>query len=164
LADRVHFASNTDTLSVDSRAILDEVAGALTAHAGVRVAIRGRVESLGDLDFHSRLAEERVQSVVDYLVRRGASRSSISIQTTVARRPLQIGGEGRRGRIRGGAWPELDRARERRVDLSYTSSEDAIIRGVSQEDDMQVGGGVGDDSPQESDDTPGDAARVRSGS
>ena len=140
LPNRVHFAAGTDTLSATTRSLLDEVAAVASADADVRVSVQGRVESLGDLAAQQARASGRVGAVVNYLVGRGVDRRAITVRSVVDRQALQFGGDLRRGRIRGRAWPQRDRARERRVDVRYTSSELTIIRAVPQEGDLQITG------------------------
>jgi outer membrane protein OmpA-like peptidoglycan-associated protein len=138
LPSRVHFGAGTPDLSSGTRRLLDEVAAVMTEHPGVLLSLQSHVESVGALAYHEELARGRAEAVRAYLVRRGVDAAAITVRTPEPRQPLQLGEAGRRGRIRAAAWPELDRARERRVDLTFTAPRLVIIQTVFQETDLQV--------------------------
>jgi outer membrane protein OmpA-like peptidoglycan-associated protein len=67
----VHFALNSDRLTMANRAVLDTVAKlATTAHA-VRLEIRGHTDPLGSARYNQELARRRADRVAAYLRSRG---------------------------------------------------------------------------------------------
>jgi len=141
LPDAVHFAFEASSLAPESRAVLDEVVAALEARPDLRVRLRGHPDAFQDAAAAGDLARRRVGTALSYLVGRGIARERIIVLAPAGwQPPAPPAGQGRR-RIQVAAWPELDRARQRRVELSYVAPEGVTVEVESQERDLQLRGG-----------------------
>jgi outer membrane protein OmpA-like peptidoglycan-associated protein len=64
----IHFDVDDATLRPESRAVLVEIAGYLSAAPEARLLVVGHTDNTGDLDHNLELSERRAQAVVDTLV------------------------------------------------------------------------------------------------
>ena len=139
LANRVHFAEGAFELTGETTEVLDGLAAVLQVYPEVTLVLRGQVVFSGDATENEGLARRRVSSVIGHLVGRGISRERLVVGSLIpGGNPLRSAPAGRR--LGAAAWPELDRARERRVDITYRAPEHLPIRGRAQEDDIRRGG------------------------
>jgi len=76
--DGVSFENNSSVLTGSAKSKLDEIASALRAHADSKVEVAGYTDSRGDAGYNKSLSQRRAESVVDYLVSTGVSRSNLS--------------------------------------------------------------------------------------
>ena len=72
---RVQFETNLTTLLPKSRPVLDTIAMAIIATPNSRWDVQGHTDSIGSAAANKTLAQGRAQTVVDYLVSKGVSRS-----------------------------------------------------------------------------------------
>lgn len=76
----VNFEFDRDTLTPDAKVILDQVAGELTKHASIKVALNGHTDSRGGDSYNQKLSEARAQSVLRYLVSKDIAADRMSAQ------------------------------------------------------------------------------------
>jgi outer membrane protein OmpA-like peptidoglycan-associated protein len=74
---RVQFQTDLTSLLPKSRPVLDTIAIAMLATPGARWEIQGHTDSIGTEAANKTLSQGRAQTVVDYLVSRGVSRSNL---------------------------------------------------------------------------------------
>ncbi len=67
----IYFEPNSAKMSLDSRAIVDEIASFMRAYENTVVDIEGNTDSTGPREFNMKLSHERAQAVKDYLVGKG---------------------------------------------------------------------------------------------
>ena len=67
----VNFNFNKSTLTVNAKALLDQVADALKARSDIKVEIDGHTDSIGAASYNQKLSERRAASVKLYLVDHG---------------------------------------------------------------------------------------------
>lgn len=75
---RVQFVTNRSALVPASTAILDSVAVAILASPGSLWEVQGFTDSRGTVRANQALSQQRAQAVVDYLVRQGVPRESMT--------------------------------------------------------------------------------------
>lgn len=73
----VHFEFNKARLMLDSKTVLGNVAKSLANEPDISIIIAGHTDSVGSDAYNKKLSQERAQSVVDYLVTQGISRSRL---------------------------------------------------------------------------------------
>jgi outer membrane protein OmpA-like peptidoglycan-associated protein len=85
----LHFGLNSDQLSADDRAQLDELAAALKrpALSGFGFTIAGHTDASGSAESNLRLSCARGRAVHDYLVRRGVTLDRLGVYGFGASRP-----------------------------------------------------------------------------
>lgn len=74
----VNFETGSDRLTVNARAILNQVADALLATPNVKVEVGGHSDSQGGDDYNQKLSERRANSVMKYLAGRGIDAGRIA--------------------------------------------------------------------------------------
>lgn len=77
---KVYFVSDSFNLDQDDYEILDEVVDILTRNPDWRVLIEGRANNIPSDEYIRKLAANRSQSVVDYLIRKGISEDRINVK------------------------------------------------------------------------------------
>lgn len=65
----IYFETNSARMSLDSRAVVDEIAEFMRAYGNTVVDIEGNTDATGSLDRNRVLSRERAESVRDYLIR-----------------------------------------------------------------------------------------------
>ena len=85
---RVQFETNKTALLPKSRPVLDTIALAIIATPGSKWEVQGHTDSVGTAMANKTLAQGRAQSVVDYLVKRGVDRSSLTASGFGEERPV----------------------------------------------------------------------------
>lgn len=75
--DTVTFAFNSSSLDSTARRALDGQAAWLRANPQVRMTIEGHADAVGGERYNDRLGLRRAKAAVNYLVRRGVSRSRL---------------------------------------------------------------------------------------
>ena len=85
---RVQFESNATALLPKSRPVLDTIALAIIATPGSRWDVQGHTDSIGTAADNKILAQGRAQTVVDYLVSKGVSRSILMATGVGPDRPV----------------------------------------------------------------------------
>lgn len=74
----VNFEFDSAQLTSDSTAILDEALRILQRHPDLKVEIAGHTDSTGSEDYNQGLSQRRAQSVLDYLVGKGANAANLT--------------------------------------------------------------------------------------
>jgi outer membrane protein OmpA-like peptidoglycan-associated protein len=74
----VLFDTAKHSLRPGAREKLAKVAGIISGHPGLRLAVEGYTDSVGGDDYNQKLSEERGESVRDYLTQEGVVGSSVS--------------------------------------------------------------------------------------
>jgi OOP family OmpA-OmpF porin len=85
---RVQFATDSSVLLPISYPVLNTVATALKATQGSTWAVEGHTDNVGPADYNMALSQARAQSVVDYLVSQGVSRSILTAKGYGLTRPV----------------------------------------------------------------------------
>lgn len=67
----IYFEPNSAKMSLDSRAIVDEVAGFMRAYQNTVIDIEGNTDSTGSRELNMRLSGERAGTVKQYLIAKG---------------------------------------------------------------------------------------------
>jgi outer membrane protein OmpA-like peptidoglycan-associated protein len=76
------------TLRPEAREKLAKVAGIVSGHPGLKLAVEGHTDSVGNNDYNQKLSEQRGGSVRDYLVAQGMSGGSVSSEGFGKTRPV----------------------------------------------------------------------------
>ncbi len=84
----VHFATGSASLANDSQAVLDQTAKALTNNSDWKVRIVGHTDSTGSPQLNDRLAQQRANSVVVYLVAHGVQQSRLRVDAKGEAEPV----------------------------------------------------------------------------
>ncbi|MDI3285479.1 OmpA family protein [Polyangium sp. 15x6] len=78
ISQQVQFETGTAVLRPESDGVLGEVARVLTDHPEVtRVEVQGHTDDTGSPDVNRKLGQDRAESVVEWLVRRGIARGRL---------------------------------------------------------------------------------------
>jgi len=101
----VNFAFNSDVLTADSYAVLDNVAASLEDWPDVRVRVEGYTDSVGDDRYNLGLSDRRANSVRNYLISKGIDGSRLEAEGYGEADPIASNGT------------EEGRAKNRRVEL-----------------------------------------------
>lgn len=78
IAKNVYFNTNSDVLKSESKVRLDEIALIMSQYPGTTFVVEGHTDNVGDAGYNKDLSQRRAQSVVDYLVGKNVSGSSLS--------------------------------------------------------------------------------------
>jgi outer membrane protein OmpA-like peptidoglycan-associated protein len=74
ILDQVHFATGTAKLTRASNPLLDNIARVMQAHLEIwKVKVEGYTDNVGKADRNQKLSQDRAQSVVAYLVKKGVA-------------------------------------------------------------------------------------------
>jgi outer membrane protein OmpA-like peptidoglycan-associated protein len=71
IKEMVFFDTNKARIKHQSYKLLDAVAAAITAHAGMRIRVEGHTDDTGTDKWNQDLSQKRAESVRDYLVKKG---------------------------------------------------------------------------------------------
>ncbi|MCU0643536.1 MAG: OmpA family protein, partial [bacterium] len=104
----VNFETNSDQLTPDSFAILDEVIVGLVDNKDVSLEVRGYTDDRGSATYNQKLSERRAIAVMQYLVSKGVEQSR-----------LTAAGYGKKDPVASNATPE-GRAQNRRIEFVRT--------------------------------------------
>ena len=74
----VNFATNSATLTPGSRSVLDETAATLARNPDLRAEVAGHTDSTGSAARNRTLSQQRAESVVKYLVSKGANPANLT--------------------------------------------------------------------------------------
>ena len=89
LKEKIQFAWNTPLIDPIPHPLLDEVAKALQDNKGFRVMITGFASSEGGAEHNQALSEARARAVLDYIARRGISRTRLLSQGEGGTQPIE---------------------------------------------------------------------------
>jgi OOP family OmpA-OmpF porin len=84
----VNFETNSARLQSSSTAVLDRVAEGLKANSEARVEIGGHTDSRGNDAYNMKLSRDRANSVRDYLVSKGVSKSQLETKGYGESKPI----------------------------------------------------------------------------
>lgn len=104
----VNFETNSDKLTPESFAILDEVIEGLRDNKEVELEVRGYTDDRGSASYNQKLSERRAIAVMEYLVSKGIDRSR-----------LTAAGYGKKDPVASNDTPE-GRAQNRRIEFVRT--------------------------------------------
>ena len=76
----VLFDTAKHTLRPAAREKLAKVAGIISGHPGLRLAVEGYTDSVGSDDYNQKLSEDRGNAVRDYLTQEGVVSTSVTSQ------------------------------------------------------------------------------------
>ena len=74
----VNFANNSAELNAEARAVLDQAAAGLARRGDIKVEVAGHTDNRGSAALNRDLSQRRAESVMRYLVSKGASASNLS--------------------------------------------------------------------------------------
>ncbi|GJM05453.1 MAG: hypothetical protein DHS20C09_14440 [marine bacterium B5-7] len=74
----VHFAFDSATLTSEAKSILDNAANTINSRSDASITVEGHTDSNGPDSYNQGLSERRANSVVNYLVSKGVSASSLN--------------------------------------------------------------------------------------
>ncbi len=86
--DALIFHQRSAVISSESYAELNSVADMLHQNPNMVIQLEGHTDTRGDKSLNLKLSEDRVESVRDYLVRRGVNKSRIKIKAFGGSQPL----------------------------------------------------------------------------
>ena len=88
IARSVLFNTGSATLRTESRVSLDEIASTMNQYPNTTFIVEGHTDNTGSAAFNKTLSQERANSVVNYLVEKGVSRSKLSAIGYGEERPI----------------------------------------------------------------------------
>lgn len=74
----VNFANNSAELNAEAMAVLDQAAAGLARRGDIRVEVAGHTDNRGSAQLNRDLSQRRAESVMRYLVSKGANASNLS--------------------------------------------------------------------------------------
>lgn len=83
------FQTGSSTLGQPVREKLAKVAGIVSSHSGLKLAVEGHTDSVGSETYNQQLSEKRAQSARDYLVSQGVPAASIKSQGFGESNPIE---------------------------------------------------------------------------
>jgi len=84
----VNFEFDKSSLTPSAQAILDDAAGFISGHPGIRYEINGHTDSRGSANYNEGLSARRADSVLNYLESRSVSRSQLDVNAYGESRPI----------------------------------------------------------------------------
>ncbi len=91
VGDRVHFGTDSVSLSGEAKQILDRQAAFLRRYPTFALRIEGHADERGTREYNLALGDRRAQSAREYLVAQGISANRLSTTTYGKERPEAIG-------------------------------------------------------------------------
>lgn len=77
-AKNIRFETNSARIKTASNFVMDEVASILLQYPNYNVSIGGHTDSIGNSDFNQRLSEKRAAACLEYLAKKGISKSRMT--------------------------------------------------------------------------------------
>jgi general secretion pathway protein A len=84
----IFFPYNSNELTREAMAALDQIADFLTAHPELKVAVRGYTDAVGALSYNLSVSQFRANSIKSYLVGKGVAASNLTAQGMGPKDPL----------------------------------------------------------------------------
>jgi outer membrane protein OmpA-like peptidoglycan-associated protein len=78
IKDKIQFETGKATLKKQSFAILDEVVKVMQSRPTIKVQVEGHTDSVGDADKNRKLSQDRAESVMAYLVKKGIDKGRLT--------------------------------------------------------------------------------------
>lgn len=91
VGDRVHFGTDSITLSGEAKAILDRQSAFLSRYPTVMLRIEGHADERGTREYNLALGDRRAQSAKEYLMARGVNANRLTTSSYGKERPDAIG-------------------------------------------------------------------------
>ncbi|MCB9781158.1 MAG: peptidoglycan-associated lipoprotein Pal [Alphaproteobacteria bacterium] len=88
---RVHFDTDSATLTGDSKNALKANATIMSQHASIEVEVQGHCDERGTTDYNLALGQRRAQAVADYLAAQGIAKSRVQIVSYGEEKPVARG-------------------------------------------------------------------------
>ncbi|HOW51434.1 MAG TPA: OmpA family protein [bacterium] len=88
IKDQVLFALNKADISSKSFAMLDEIAAVLIANPKIKLAIEGHTDNLGKPAANKKLSQDRANSVMNYLIKKGVDPDRLTAEGFGQERPI----------------------------------------------------------------------------
>lgn len=101
----INFAVDKSDVTNDGKAVVDQIAKALTTNTSLKIAIEGHTDNTGDGGHNKKLSNDRSLSVMNQLVANGIDKTRLSAKGFGAERPLVANDS------------EENKAKNRRVEL-----------------------------------------------
>lgn len=93
ILDQVKFVTGKATLSPASNKLLDNIARVLLSHLEIwKVKVEGHTDNIGDAAKNMKLSQDRAQSVVNYLVKKGVAPERLEAVGNGDTKPLEDNG------------------------------------------------------------------------
>ncbi len=112
--DGITFATNSSTLSANSKVNLEKLAGIFQEFPDTYLEVCGHTDDTGAATYNQTLSEKRAKSVADYLIAQGVSSSRIEVQGFGEDKP----------RVPNSS--DINRSKNRRVEVFIVPSEKMI--------------------------------------
>tara|TARA_B100000575_G_scaffold283025_1_gene275442 strand:- start:39 stop:530 length:492 start_codon:yes stop_codon:yes gene_type:complete len=87
----VYFDFDKSNLSIKSIQTLKSVVKALNSNSSMKITLSGHADERGTREYNLALGQRRAESVRDYLVLNGISKSRISVQSFGEEKPIAFG-------------------------------------------------------------------------
>ena len=123
LADRVHFAKNTDKIGPKTLAVLNQIASVLREFPSILVRLYGHADSVGAPQYNMALSKRRAEAVKAYLVAAGVAEDRLTSEGFGQLRPTVI------------QKSKKDSAKNRRVEFIFESG---VIQTTGQDGDIEI--------------------------
>ena len=91
VGDRVFFGYDSFDLDADAQELLQDQAAWLKQHKGVSLTVEGHCDERGTREYNLALGQRRAETVSDYLVLNGISKSRITVKSYGEERPAVSG-------------------------------------------------------------------------
>jgi len=88
----IHFVTGSAEIRVESELILDDIANWLKRNKNISVEVQGHTDRVGSETSNMQLSEERAESVMFYLIKRGISPTRLKSKGFGETKPLDISG------------------------------------------------------------------------
>ncbi len=89
--ERVHFALDSASLTLEAQEALDANASILQEYPRLQIEVQGHADERGTVDYNLALGQRRARSVVDFLARQGIASTRLSVVSFGEERPLRSG-------------------------------------------------------------------------
>lgn len=76
----VHFAVDQSILNIESKVVLDQIVALLAAHPEINMTLKGYTDTRASVAYNLALSQRRIDSVRDYLIKKGVATTRISEQ------------------------------------------------------------------------------------
>ena len=90
VGDRVLFAVDQSTLSIEAKSILDAQAAWLGQNGDYNVVIEGHADEQGTTDYNLALGARRANAAREYLVSRGVASDRVKVVSYGKERPIEV--------------------------------------------------------------------------
>lgn len=78
IATKIYFETNSDVIKAESHSSLDKLVKYLEMFPGIKIAVEGHTDNVGEANYNLELSQRRANSVKNYLVSKGVDASRIT--------------------------------------------------------------------------------------